>query len=149
MLTFTISEVTKMISVWVSPPTIIFISLGFAGLLGELIRQLRSRLNKSQLAAAVALIGLVLLPPLSLPPVTQWIGWTAACLVIFSFAFRPQILPAKFFSPSFAWRYASFAMLLAALWNLVTGPSFPFIPISLSAILAAFFSWKRSKNPLP
>ena len=136
-----------MISVWVSPPTILLISLGFAGLLGELIRRLRSRLNTSQLAAAIALIGLVLLPPLSLPPVTQWLGWAAAALVIFLFAFRPQILPAKIFSEQFAWKYASIAMFLAAIWNLVTGPSFPFIPISISAALAAFLSWKRSQEP--
>ncbi|MEN8240982.1 MAG: hypothetical protein ABFS17_03590 [Chloroflexota bacterium] len=136
-----------MISAWVSPPTIIFISLGFAGLLGELIRQLRSRINKFQLAAALALIGLVLLPPLSLPPVTQWFGWAAAGLVILLFAYRPQIFPAKIFSEQFAWQYASFAMFLAAIWNLVTGPSFPFIPISISAALAAFLSWKRSQEP--
>ena len=135
-----------MISVWVSPPTIIFISLGFAGLLGEIIRRLRSRLNTAQLAAAFALIGLVLLPPLSLPPVTQWLGWAAAIMVILLFAFRPQILPAKIFSEQFAWQYASIAMFLAAIWNLATGPSFPFIPISVSAALAAFLSWKRSQE---
>ena len=135
-----------MISAWVSPPTIIIISLGFAGLLGEQIRQLRAQLNKNQLAAALALVGLVLLPPLSLPPAAQWIGLAAASLVILLFALRPNILPAQIFSPSFAWRYTSFSMILAAVWNLVAGPSFPFLLVSTSAMLAAFFSWRRSQN---
>lgn len=135
-----------MLSVWVSPPTIIVISLGFAGLLGEQIRQLRSQLNTDQLAAALALVGLVLLPPLSLPPVTQWIGWAAAGLVIILFALRPPILPEYIYTNRFAWRYASFAMVLAALWNLLAGPSFPRPVLTLTAVLASLLAWRRSQN---
>ena len=154
-----------MYSVWVSPPAIIVISLGFAGLLGEQIRQLHSRLkqdrgrapclgrieallrsNKHQLAAALALVGLVLLPPLSLPPVTQWIGWVAAGLVIALFAVRPKSFPSGIFTCRFAWQYASFSMLVAALWNLLAGPGVPYLILSLTALLASLLSWKRSQN---
>jgi hypothetical protein len=137
-----------MYSVWVSPPAIIVISLGFAGLLGEQIRQLRSQLTKHQLAAAIALVGLVLLPPLSLPPVPQWFGWAAAILVIALFALQPKSLPQIIFSPKFAWRYASFAMLLAALWYLLAGPYLPYLLVGLAALFASLFSWKRSQTAL-
>jgi hypothetical protein len=135
-----------MNTVWVSPPTIIIISLGFAGLLGEQIRQLRSHLTKRQLAAALALVGLVMLPPLSLPPVIQWLGWAAASLVIALFTFQPKVLPESIFSRRFAWQYACFAMLLAALWNLLAGPGLPYLIIFLAAIYAALLSWKRSRS---
>lgn len=154
-----------MYSVWVSPPTIILISLGFAGLLGEQIRQLHAHLNqnrvqrlsferleaqlrsnKHQLAAALALVGLVMLPPLSLPPVSQWIGWAAAGLVILLFSFRPKGLPAGLFTCRFAWRYAAFTMLLAALWSFLSGPDLPYIILSLIALLTALLSWRRSQT---
>jgi hypothetical protein len=154
-----------MYSVWVSPPAIIVISLGFAGLLGEQIRQLRSRLNqnkgksprfdrfeallrshKHQLAAVLALVGLVLLSPLSLPPVTQWISWTAASLVVALFAIRPKVLPTGMFTCRFAWQYASFSMLVAALWNLLAGPGLPYLVLGLVALFAALLSWKRSQT---
>jgi hypothetical protein len=136
-----------MFSVWVSPPTIIFISLGFAGLLGDQIHQLRSHLNRHQVVAVLALIGLVWLPPLSLPPVPQWLGWAAATLVIILFALRPNILPSQIFTHQFAWRYASLSMLLAAIWDLLAGPALPYHFLSLFALFAAFLTWKRSLSP--
>lgn len=136
-----------MFSVWVSPPTIIFISLGFAGLLGDQIRQLRSHLTRHQVAAVLALLGLVWLPPLSLPPFQQWLGWAAATVVIVLFAARPNILPAEIFSCRFAWRYTSIAMLLAAVWDLLAGPALPYHFLSLCALVAAFLAWKRSQAP--
>jgi hypothetical protein len=122
------------------------ISLGFAGLLGEQIRQLRSRISRHQLAAALALFGLALLPPLSLPPVIQWIGWVTASLVIVLFALQPKVLPACLFTRSFAWRYASFAMLLAALWNILAGPGLPNLALSLLALFASLLCWKRGQD---
>lgn len=133
-----------MNSIWVFPPTIIIISLGFAGLLGEQIRQLRSHLSSHQLAAALALVGLVLLPPLSLPPLTQWLGLAAASLVIILFALQPKFIPDSFFSLRFAWQYASFSMLLAALWNFFASPGQSYLVFGVMALFAAFLAWSRS-----
>lgn len=145
---------------WLSLPTLLIIDLGFAGLLGTHLYYLRAHAAHRRSAArsfphrarsiALALLlgGFVLLPPLSFPPLPQWLGWLAALLVVALFAFRPKPLPARLWTLSFAFRYAALTMLLVALWGLLSGFTSPQALFTLAALLAAALAWHRSRRLL-
>jgi hypothetical protein len=95
-------------------------------------------------ALAALLVGLVLFPPLSLPGLLNWPAWVLALAVTAIFATRPEILPYRLRTRSFALRYASVAMLLSAWWYLVSGPCFPACLLAASALLAALLAWIES-----
>ena len=136
-----------MLTKWLSIPTFLAVLLGFAGVLGTQLYYLRAKLNSRQVAAALALSGLVMLPPLSLPILPQWIGWFAAFLVVVLFTLRPIILPSELWSLRFALGYNSLTMVLVALWGIASGfSSRPWIYLGGFAILAAFLSWHRRQN---
>lgn len=135
-----------MSAVWISSPTLIIITLGFAGLLGNLIRRLRQALQP-KLAALTALLALlVLFPPLSLPGLLNWLLWLASLGVVLLFAVRPDSLPPSLHTRRFALRYASAAMLLSAWGNALYGPSFPACMIAAFALLAALLAWLESNE---
>ncbi len=130
---------------WVYPPTLFLITLGFAGVLGDLIYRLRANLNLPMLVAALSTLFLVLFPPLSLPPAFQYAGWIGAVLVILVFALRPDNLPSTFFTRRFALRYAALIMLLSALWGIFNA-TFPTNLLAAAALLAALLAWTRSEK---
>jgi hypothetical protein len=135
-----------MMSVWITLPVLMSFTLGFAGLLGTHIYHLRNRVNSHQVAVAFAIGGLVMLPPLSLPPLSQWIGWLAATLVVVLFALRPHILPPLLWTLRFGFRYASLAMILIAIGILCSKIAPPLYLLSVLALLAGGLSWFRSKS---
>ena len=96
------------------------------------------------MAVAVAIDGLVMLPPLSLPPLSQWIGWLAATLVVVLFALRPHIFPPHLWTLRFGFRYASLAMVLIAVGVLSLQIAPPLYLLSVLAVLAGALSWFRS-----
>ena len=134
-----------MILMWISLTILLLITLGFAGLVGNYIYHLRSSVNSHQVASAFAIYGLVLLPPLSLPPISQWISWLVATLVVVIFAVRPIILPQQLWTIKFAFRYTSLVMVFIAIWSLAGGYSHPVIILGGFAALAALLSYLRSK----
>ncbi len=133
---------------WVAYPALYIITIGFAGLLGELIFHLRSQFTPRILAAAMLLAGLVWFPPLSLPLTLQWGLWVSSGVVILLFALRPQPLPNQLFSRQFAMRYASIAMLISALWDVLAGPAFPAHALAIAALLASLLAWLASEEVL-
>ena len=134
-----------MIATWISIPALLSVNLGFAGLLGSQIYRLRSQANSRQVAVALAISGLVMLPPLSLPPIPQSIGWLAATLVVVLFALRPNILPHQLWTLRFGFRYSCLAMILVAVWGLSVGFESPAFILGSFALLAAVLSWFRSR----
>ncbi|HKJ28302.1 MAG TPA: hypothetical protein VJ965_11735 [Anaerolineales bacterium] len=133
-----------MSAVWLSSPALFVITLGFAGLLGELIYRLREAIQIRLAALAALFASLVLFPPLSLPGVLNWLLWLLALVVVVLFALRPDPLPSLFLTRRFALRYASAAMLLSAIWNVWTWPSFPSSLLVVSALAAACLAWLES-----
>jgi len=125
-------------------PVLMSVTLGFAGLLGTQIYHLRNQVSSHQVAVAFAIGGLVMLPPLSLPPLSQWIGWLAATLVVVLFAFRPHIFPAQLWTLRFGFRYASLAMALIAIGILFSKVSLPAYFLCALAALAGALSWFKS-----
>ena len=132
-----------MVTPWLSFPAYLAVQLGFAGVLGAQIYHLRAEINSRQVAAAFALVGLVVLPPLSMPAFIQWLGWLAATLVVVLFAIRPHFLPDQIWTLQFALRYAAFAMLVIAIWGIIGNLSSPLIILGLCASLAAVLAWNR------
>jgi hypothetical protein len=137
-----------MLSFWLSLPAFLAINLGFAGLLGTLIYYIRSQANSRQVAAAIALGGLVMLPPLSLPPLSQWFSWFAAILVVVLFALRPAFFPPQVWTLRFAYRYTALTMALVALWGFSTGLIPPLYVLGVLALLAGALAWHRSSLSL-
>ena len=133
-----------MPSFWLSLPAFLAINLGFAGLLGTLIYSLRSQANTRQVAAAIALGGLVMLPPLSLPPLSQWLSWLAAILVVVLFALRPAFIPSQIWTLRFAYRYIAITMALVALWGFSSGLIPPVYVLGVLALFAGALAWHRS-----
>ena len=149
--------------VWITSSTLFVITLGFAGLLGELIHHLRIRRSAAkQNGIQVRLAGmsvfisiLVLLFPLSLPGTANWLLWLAAVCVIAIYALHRRALPPRLLTRRFAWRYTSAAMLLSAWWNFSTGTalpagtSLPATLLAVSALLAALLAWLESRRQQP
>jgi len=133
-----------MVEYWINVFTLFIITLGFAGILGDLFFQLRSR--KDAVAGFLALLisSLVFFPPLSLPLIPRSVLWAAALIVTLIFAARPQRLPGTLFSQRFILRYACLAMVATALWYLSVGESPLMFVLAISAMLAALFSWRES-----
>ena len=133
------------------------ITLGFAGLLGELIHHLQIRRSahkqngiQARLAGLSLFVSiLVLLFPLSLPGMANWLLWLAALVVIGIYALYRRSLPPSLLTRKFAFRYTSAAMLLAAWWNYSTGPSLPAYLLAISALLAALMAWLESRKQHP
>ena len=134
-----------MILMWISLTILLLITIGFAGLVGNYIYHLRSSVNSHQVASAIGIYGLILLPSLSLPPVSQWISWLVATLVVVIFAIRPTIFPHQLWTIKFAFRYTSLVMVLIAIWSLTEGYSHPVIILGGLAALAALLSYFRSR----
>ena len=133
-----------MVSNWLSLPTLLAIQLGFSGVLGAQLFRLRSEFNSRQVAAAIAVGVPVMLSPLSMPALLQWLGWLAAILVVVFFALRPDHRFAGVWSWRFAWRYAALVMALVTLWSLSKGVSSPLFVLSGFAVLAGGMAWHRS-----
>jgi hypothetical protein len=133
-----------MVSNWLSLPTLFAIQLGFSGVLGAQLYHLRSQFNSRQVAAAIAVGVPVMLSPLSMPALLQWLGWLAAILVVVLFALRPNHRFAPILTWRFAWRYAALVMALVALWSLFNGITSPLFILSGFAILAGGMAWHRS-----
>lgn len=129
---------------WFSSPTLFMITLGFAGFLGDLIYRLRERFSTSLVALCAFVLGMVIFPPLSLPTLMQRILWVAGTMVILAYALRPDSLPARLHTRRFALRYTAVAMLLSAIWYILSGPGFPAMVLSLCAGLAALLAWLDS-----
>ncbi|MGD2026771.1 MAG: hypothetical protein PVI99_03065 [Anaerolineales bacterium] len=126
---------------WFSSPTLFMITLGFAGLLGNLIYHLRERISPQLIALCALVLGMVILPPLSLPILLQRTLWGAGLIVILAYAVRPSTLPANLHTRRFAMRYTAVAMVLSAIWNILSGPSFPAMVLAAFACLAALMAW--------
>lgn len=141
-----------MSAVWITSSTLFMITLGFAGLLGELIYTLRVRRSAAKrngiqvrLAGMSVFVSLlVLLFPLSLPGMANWLLWLAALAVIAAYSLHRRSLPPRLLTRKFAFRYTSAAMLLSAWWNFTAGPSLPANLLAASALVAALLAWLES-----
>ena len=129
---------------WFSSPTLFIITLGFAGLLGDLIYRLRERISPQLIALCTLVLGMVIFPPLSLPLLLQRTLWGAGVIVIIAYAVRPGTLPENLHTRRFAMRYIAVAMVFSATWNILSGPSFPAMVLAVFACLAALMAWLES-----
>ena len=135
-----------MVEYWINVFTLFIITLGFAGILGDLFFQLRSRKDAASGFLALVISSLVFSPPLSLPLIPRSILWAVALIVILIFAARPERLPAALLSQRFILRYACLAMVATALWYLSVEQSLLMFVLAFSAMLAALFSWRVSQQ---
>lgn len=133
-----------MSTVWLSSSTILLITVGFAGLLGELSYRLRKRLSTPLAVLSILVFGMVVLPPLSLPGILPWLLWVSGLSVFILYFFRPTPLPQKFLTRRFAMRFIALTMVLCALWNLLTSAGFPAVLLATFAGAAAFMAWRES-----
>ena len=133
-----------MVEYWINVFTLFIITLGFAGILGDLFFQLRSRKNAAAGFLVLLISSLVFFPPLSLPLIPRSVLWAASLIVTLLFAARPGQLPGALFSQRFILRYACLAMVTTALWYLSAEQSPLMFVLAISAMLAAVFSWRES-----
>ena len=136
--------------VWISIPTLFVITLGFARVLGCLIKEwLISRsLWLALLALPISL--LVFASPLTLPSGLNWLLLITSMLVLEVYAFHPDLLPVFARSRKFDLRYLSAAMLLSAIWYLSEGltlwqygPELAWL-MSLAGLITGYLSWQKS-----
>lgn len=133
-----------MVEYWIKAFTLFIITLGFAGLLGDLLFQLRSRRHAATGFLALLIGSLVFFPPLSLPHIPRAVLWTAALTVILLFTARPNRLPQVLLSQRFILRYACLGLVTTALWYLSVGQSLLMSALAISALFAALLSWRES-----
>lgn len=133
-----------MSAIWLSSSTILLITVGFAGLLGELSYQLRKRLSTSIAVLSIPVLGMVILPPLSLPGILPWLLWISGFTVFILYFFRPAPLPQQLLTRRFAMRFIAITMVLCTLWNLQTDAGFPALLQAATAGATAIMAWSES-----
>lgn len=133
-----------MSALWLSSSTLLVITLGFAGLLGELSFRLRERLSTPLAALAILAFGMVVLPPLSLPGMLPWLLWLSGFIVFIIYSLRPNQLPEQLLSRRFALRYIAIAMVFCVAWNLLTHAGFPALLMATFAGMTALMAWSDS-----
>jgi len=135
---------------WISIPTLYIITIGFARVLGCLIKELFISRSIGLALVALPISLLVFASPLALPPTLQWLLLIMSLIVVGVYAFRPEILPAFAQSRKFDLRYISATMLLSAIWYLSEGLMlWSYGPImaglmSLAGLITGFLSWQKS-----
>ncbi|MCB2179676.1 hypothetical protein KQH54_00990 [bacterium] len=134
-----------MSTLWLSSSTIFVITIGFAGLLGELSYRLRKNLSFSILGLSILVFGMVVLPPLSLPGIMSWLLWASGFFVFLLYSLRPQALPQSWVTRRFAMRYIALSMVLCAVWNLLTSAGFPALLLATFAATTGLMAWQDSE----
>ena len=133
-----------MVEYWITVFTLFIITIGFAGILGDLFFQLHSRKNAAAGFLALLIGSLIFFPPLSLTLTPRTVLWAAALIVTLLYTARPDWLPVTLFSQRFILRYACLAMVTTALWYLSVEQSLLMFVLAISAMLAALYSWRES-----
>lgn len=127
------------------------IYLGFAGFLGSLLFQFRSRLHWSLqgfvlLLTLLCFAGIAMLPPWANPLMRGplLVGY----LVVLLFSLRPIGRPDWIWKSALAFRYLSLTLVLVVLWSVSDSASDRLI-LAPWAALAAILSWQRSNQQAP
>lgn len=139
-----------MIHDWISIPILFIITIGFARLLGCIIREILATQSIGLILLSLPIFLLILASPLTLTTALQWLLFTLSISVTLIYAFFPEILPTFAQSRRFDLRYVSFAMLLSAIWFLSEGlmlwSNGPIMAGLMSAVglITGLLSWQKS-----
>ena len=124
------------------------IYLGFAGFLGSLLYQFRSRLHWTLQGLVLfftllTFVGTALLPPWSNPLMRAQL--LAGYLVVLVFSLRPIGRPDWMWKSALAFRYLSLTLVLVVLWSL-TDLNSERLVLAPWAALAAVLAWQRGNQ---
>ena len=139
-----------MIHDWISIPILFVITIGFARLLGCLIREILATQSVGLSLLSVPILMLILASPLTLSPPLQWLLLTLSITITLIYAFFPEILPEFAQTRQFDLRYVSFTMLLSSIWYLSEGLMLwnngPILAALMSFVgmVTGFLSWQKS-----
>ena len=135
---------------WISIPTLFLITIGFARLLGCLIREYLDTRSIGLALLAIPIGLLVLASPLTLQTPLQFLLLLTSITITIIYAFYPEILPEFAQSRRFDLRYISVAMLMSAIWYVSEGLSLWSSGPLLASLMAAtgfitgYLSWYKS-----
>jgi hypothetical protein len=125
------------------------IQLGFAGVLGALLNQLRGSSLRWKRLAGISLGALVFVPltlVLPFPAFWQCLLTLLALNLFVLYTLHPPAIPDWLWSPGFGWRYAGFVMGLILVWSLSDGHTPEVLLLGLLAALAGTLAWLRGVN---
>lgn len=129
-----------MFSESISLLALLSVHLGFAALLGALVKRVQT-LIEGVILSFLSLIYLVATFTLPLP---VWANALVILASLFLAALAASRIPRSLFQPRVAWFYAGFAMLLILLWTTAQGWQYPLITLGALAGLAATLAWRRT-----
>jgi hypothetical protein len=127
---------------WVSFSALLAIQFGFAALLGALVSQSRTVVDRVLLAASALLfVGASVALPMTL--MFKLFAWIVSALLFIGFLDIPLTIRSK---PRFAWLYVVFAMALIITWSAAQAIQPQLLALGAAAALAAGLAWRRSNT---
>jgi hypothetical protein len=124
---------------WISLPALLAVQIGFAALLGAVLRNAHTVAQRvAALVAGLLFVVAGLVLPLGLAYKAGL--WMFSAIAFAAFALRPFAFK---WPRRFGWLYAGFAMLLILAWSAAQGSPLPLLLLGVAAGLAAALAWRR------
>ncbi|MDA1330615.1 MAG: hypothetical protein O3B43_06090 [Chloroflexi bacterium] len=132
-----------MVISWISIPAVFAVQIGFAGLLGALVRQIRARQALTGRLFAIVLAGFLILAACFVLPVNGAMKVAILAASVLAASVTAWKLDWISENEDWVWLYVSTAMGLILVWSIAEAEPLPAVSISLAAALAALLAWRR------